>query len=177
MFYDPSFWYWVVGSSVYSSAAKAAVSANDPDYLAWQERGGVAPSLADAKKLDAYLLSVGLPASGLAPVDLIAYAANKRWRVETGGIVVGGAHIDTSRDSQAMIANAYAYVTASGSSSIAFKADSGWVTLDPATVKAIALSVGAHVQSCFAIEQTVDAAILAGTISTTAEIDAAAWPT
>jgi len=41
---------------------------------------------------------------------------------------------------------------------------------------AIATAVGAHVQACFAAENAVQAAITAGTITTTAEIDAAAWP-
>lgn len=108
--------------------------------------------------------------------DLLSYAAAKRWTVETGGITVNGASIDTSRDSQAMIANAYAYVTSSGAASISYKASSGWVTMDAATVKAVALAVGAHVQAAFASEQTVDAAIEAGTIATYAAVDAASWP-
>lgn len=111
-----------------------------------------------------------------AKADLIAYAAAKRWSVETGGIVVGGASIDTSRDSQAMIANAHAYVVAGGVASIDYKAESGWATMDAATVMAVALAVGAHVQACFAAEKAVGVAIEAGTITTYAEIDAAAWP-
>ena len=108
--------------------------------------------------------------------ELTAYAAQKRWAVETGGITVGSAQIDTSRESQAMIANAYAYIVASGSASVSYKAASGWVTLDAAAIKSAALAVGAHVQTCFALEQTLDAEITAGTITTTAQIDAAAWP-
>jgi hypothetical protein len=41
---------------------------------------------------------------------------------------------------------------------------------------AIATAVGAHVQACFATEAAVDAEITAGTITTTAQIDAADWP-
>ena len=108
--------------------------------------------------------------------DLVAYAASKRFAVETGGIVVNGAQIDTSRESQSMIANAFAYVQASGAASVEYKTASGWVTMDAPTVKAVALAVGAHVQACFAAEQAVDAAISAGTITTTAQIDSAAWP-
>ena len=108
--------------------------------------------------------------------DLKAHAANARWMAETGGITVSGAQIDTSRDSQAMIANAYAFVQASGATSIPYKAASGWVTMDAATVKAIAVAVGAHVQACFAAEQTLDAEIDAGTVTTFAQIDATTWP-
>lgn len=108
--------------------------------------------------------------------ELIAYAADKRWRVETGGITVAGASIDTSRDSQAMITGAYSYSQAHPEQLIKFKSASGWVDLDAATVASIATAVGVHVQACFAIEATIDAAIEAGTVTTFAEIDAAAWP-
>ncbi len=108
--------------------------------------------------------------------DLLAYAADKRWQVETGGITVAGAEIDTNRDSQAMITGAYAYSQAHPEEPIKFKAASGWVTLDAATMAAIATAVGAHVQESFAVEEAVDAAIAAGTITTFEEIDAAGWP-
>lgn len=107
---------------------------------------------------------------------LLAYAADKRWQVETGGIAVAGAAIDTSRDSQAMITGAYAYSQAHPEEPIKFKAASGWVTLDAATIAAIATAVGAHVQASFAVEESVDAAIAAGTIISFAEIDVAGWP-
>lgn len=110
------------------------------------------------------------------PGDLITYAAAKRFAVETGGVTVGGAAIDTSRDSQSMITGAYTYSQAHPSETINFKAASGWVVLDAATLAAIATAVGAHVQACFAAEAAVAAAIDAGTITTTAAIDAADWP-
>lgn len=108
--------------------------------------------------------------------DLMNYAANRRWQIETGGITVGGVAIDTSRDSQAMITGAYAYSQAHPEEPIKFKAASGWVTLDEPTMAAIATAVGAHVQASFAVEEAVDAAVSAGTITSFAEIDAAAWP-
>lgn len=108
--------------------------------------------------------------------DLLGYAAEKRWRIETGGITVAGAEIDTSRDSQAMITGAYAYSQAHPEGPIKFKAASGWVTFDAATMAAIATAVGAHVQASFAVEEDVDSAISAGTITSFAEIDAAEWP-
>lgn len=109
-------------------------------------------------------------------IDLTAYAANKRFAVETGGIVINGQTIDTSRESQAMITGAYAYSQANPSETIQFKAVLGWITLDASTIEAIATAVGAHVQACFALEATVAAGIANGTITTTAEIDAAGWP-
>lgn len=115
---------------------------------------------------------------GAISVDLVAYAAAKRYAVETGGVVVNGAKIATDRGSQAMIVGAYAYVGASGAASIRFKASSGWTTLTAEQVKALALAVGTHVQAAFAVEDDLDAAINASppTVTTTAQIDAAPWP-
>lgn len=108
--------------------------------------------------------------------ELLAYAAAKRWQVETGGITVAGALIDTGRESQSMITGAYAYSQANPAETISYKAASGWVTIDAATMAAIAAAVGAHVQAAFAAEAAVAAEIEAETITTTAEIDAADWP-
>lgn len=113
-------------------------------------------------------------ARGLA--NLHAYAARKRYEVETGGITVAGTRIDTSRESQAMITGAYAYTQAHPEETIQFKAASGWVTIDAPTMAAIATAVGAHVQACFATEAAVAQQITDGTITTTGEIDAADWP-
>lgn len=107
---------------------------------------------------------------------LIDYAGNKRWLVETGGIIVGEAMIDTSRASQAMITGAYSYSQAHPAELIQFKAVSGWVQIDAGTVSAIATAVGSHVQACFAVEAAVSAAIEAGTIASIEDIDAADWP-
>ena len=127
---------------------------------------------------DIDLTGYAAKAAALAVANLVAYAAAKRYAVETGGILVGGAKVATDRDSQAMIGNAFAYITASGAASVRFKASSGWITLSADQVKALALAVGAHVQAAFAAEDDLDAAINASppTVTTTAQIDAAAWP-
>lgn len=120
------------------------------------------------------------PADAVVPpptkAELIAYAADRRWRAETGGIVVAGATIDTDRASQAMITGAYAWSQAHPEQTVAFKARGGFVTLDAAAVEAIASAVGSHVQECFAVEATVDAVIDAETITDFAGVDAADWP-
>lgn len=107
----------------------------------------------------------------LPPVDLIAYAANRRWQAETGGITVGGALIDTSRESQAMITGAYSYAQVRPEKLIKFKAASGWVDLDAATVATIATAVGDHVQACFDAEAEAVAAITDGTVTTVEQVD------
>lgn len=102
-------------------------------------------------------------------VDLVEYAAQKRWEKEVGGITLNGAMIDTSRDSQAMINGAFNWAKEHPTETVHFKAASGWVEFDAETMIAIATAVGSHVQQCFATE----ASVAAGMITTTAEIDAA----
>ena len=111
------------------------------------------------------------------PAEVLkAYAANKRWEKETGGITVSGAAIQTDRASQAMITGAFAFAQTNPSASIAFKAEGGFVMLAAAEVEAIANAVGAHVQACFAAEAAIVGAIEAGAITSIAAIDGANWP-
>ncbi|BBF92351.1 DUF4376 domain-containing protein [Blastochloris tepida] len=109
-----------------------------------------------------------------ASVDLVAYAEDAKWRKETGGIAVAGIQVATDDRSKLMIAGAR----------IKAAADPAWTTqwhigggvLVPLTapeVIAISDAVLAHVDKCFAIFGSVVAAIAAGTVTTTAEIDSA----
>lgn len=110
------------------------------------------------------------------PFQMRAYAAAKRFQIETGGITVNGALVDTSRDSQNMINGAYNYAKANPTKTISFKATSGWVAITADEAIAIGSAVGDHVQTCFANEAAVDAAITSGAITTMPQIDAFAWP-
>lgn len=114
-------------------------------------------------------------APAATPADLVTYAAARRYAVEIGGVDVSGVRVATDRDSQSMVANAFAGMQASGISSVKFKATSGWIDLTPDQLKAVALAVFAHVQACFTAEDACDAGINASppTITTFAEIDAA----
>lgn len=109
---------------------------------------------------------------------LTADVSQKRWEVETGGIVVGGATIMTDRGSQAMVNGAYAGALRNPDVLIDFKGASGWVTLDAATMIAIGDAVFAHVQACFTRERALHQAIEAA--ATHAALDAvdveAGWP-
>lgn len=109
-------------------------------------------------------------------VDLYSYAATKRYAVETGGIVINGMSVMTDRASQALITGAYNYVDANPDVTVQFKTTSGFVELTATQVKAVATAVAAHVQASFAAEGAIDEQIIAGTITTTAEIDAFTWP-
>ncbi len=110
------------------------------------------------------------------PVDLHAYAASRRYAVETGGTVINGMRVMTDRASQSLITGAYNYVQANPEITVKFKTSGGFVELTAAQMTAIANAVCAHVQAAFAAESEIDQQIIAGTITTTAEIDAFAWP-
>lgn len=107
---------------------------------------------------------------------LAAYAAEKRYAVETGGLNVGGVSIPTDRDTQAKLTSAFLLAQADPAASFQWKTSAGFVTLTAATVGQIAVAIGQFVQAAYAAEAQVLAAIAAGTITTTAQIDAANWP-
>jgi len=95
----------------------------------------------------------------------LAALADKRWTVETGGILVGGASVRTDANSQAKITGAVSlFENDPELVSIDWEAQPGvWVTLDAVTMKAIGIAVGRHVQGCFSRARTLSEAILAAT--------------
>ncbi|MEW9304704.1 DUF4376 domain-containing protein [Labrys neptuniae] len=106
--------------------------------------------------------------------ELLAYAADRRFAIETGGITLpNGAPIATDRDSQSLITGAWNYVLNSENATVSFKTAAGFVSMDADTLKQLALAVGDHVQKCFAAEGTIALAIATGTITTQADVDAA----
>lgn len=108
------------------------------------------------------------------PVDLVAYAAAKRWEKENGGINVGGAQIATDDRSKVMISGARVAAENDPDFSTEWKAaDGSFVTVNAAMIVAISDAMLAHVSNCFALETRVLAQIEAETITTTEEIDAA----
>lgn len=105
---------------------------------------------------------------------LVAYAADKRWQTEVGGIVIGGVPVSTDDRSKIMIMGAR----------VAAAADAGWATvwhgadgqtypLNATQMVAISNAVEAHVNATFATFASVKADIDEGDITTLAEIDAA----
>ena len=126
------------------------------------------------KALQFYQLSLGTLAT---TADLLAYTANKRWEIETGGIVINGINISTDERSQGMINRAYAYMQARNISSIKYKTENGFIDLDFATLTTIALAVGAHVQACFSAEAEIVNQINNGVIINTNQIDTYSWLT
>jgi hypothetical protein len=109
--------------------------------------------------------------------DLRRYTADKRWRVETGGVSVGGIAVHTDDRSKMMIMGARVKAAADPLFTTQWKTvDGAFVTIDALTVVALSDAVLAHVDACFAAEATVLAGIDAGTINDLDGIDDADWP-
>ncbi|WGD31192.1 DUF4376 domain-containing protein [Ancylobacter sp. WKF20] len=108
---------------------------------------------------------------------LLAYAADKRWRVENGGIVAAGVPVETDDRAKLMITGSRLAAMADPLWSTVWDgADGGSYPVDAAAMVVISDAVQAHVSAAFATYATVRAAIEAGTITTISEIDAADWP-
>ncbi|MCB2106345.1 MAG: DUF4376 domain-containing protein [Rhodobacteraceae bacterium] len=170
MMFDIADWYWFVGgdrSRAWSSARARFVNADDPDLQAFTAAGHGVQEINSVAEL-AQVFADSFPA-GMLDV----YAADCRFRKETGGVVINGATIATDRGSQAMTSGAFNYVTVNLDKVISYKTAGGFVSLTADQVKAIADAVGAHVQACFDKEAFVLAQIAAGAITSVAEIDAA----
>lgn len=112
--------------------------------------------------------------------QLFAYAAAKRWQVETGGIAVPGfGTVRTDERTQGVLTAGYVKALANPQYEITdYKTpiQGVYATLTAPQIIALADAVEAHVQACFSANKAVDQAILAGTITTKAEIDAYTWP-
>jgi len=108
------------------------------------------------------------------PVDLLNYAADKRWQKEVGGIEFGGIPVATDDRSKSMIIGAR----------LAADADPAWSTMwvgadgvvypiDAAAIVAISDAVQAHVNACFTLYAAVKAGIDDGDVTSAEQIDTA----
>ena len=110
------------------------------------------------------------------PVDLVAYAARRRWEIiEAATVDVGGVAVPADETTRNVVTAAYIQASRDPGFTVdPWKIGPGlYVTLTAAQVIAIGDALTAYVQSMFALNRAVDAAIAAGTITTTAEVDAA----
>ena len=107
----------------------------------------------------------------LSPSQIIA---SERYRREGLGIVVGSMAIETSRDSQALIASTGLSAILDPEYRCNFKTLNGFVEIGAEQILAIAKAVRAHVQACFDRELELLRAIEVG--SYTDEMLKEGWP-
>lgn len=104
--------------------------------------------------------------------------ASIRYQHETAGITLNGATIETDRESQALITGAWSFSQLNPNVLIDWKAESGWIQIDAATIAGIAGAVACHVQDCFSNERVLSEAITAAeTVADVQAIDLnTGWP-
>ena len=84
-----------------------------------------------------------------------------RWRRETGGLTLpDGTIVSTTRESQSLIIGTVLGIqTGLITGPVAWKAESGWVSLNGPEIIALGAAVAQHVQKCFAAERAVSVAL------------------
>ncbi|MDT6918354.1 DUF4376 domain-containing protein [Pseudomonas atacamensis] len=98
-----------------------------------------------------------------APVpDYAQLVAVERYKREATGVIVDGLQIETTRDSQALIASTGLSAVLDPEYRCNFKTVGGFVEIGAAQIITIAKAVRAHVQACFDRELTLLRAIEAG---------------
>lgn len=102
-----------------------------------------------------YPIAIDLPAQVRTADSMLAAVADKRWQIETSGIVVAGTPIKTDRESQAQLYNAYTSLKSELIQDTPWKsADGRFVPVTLAQIEPIAKAVAEHVRGCFAAERS-----------------------
>lgn len=104
----------------------------------------------------------------------IELIAEERFRREGSGIVVDGVTIDTSRDSQSLIAGMAVSAILDPAYQCNYKAVAGFIDLGAPQILQVAKAVRSHVQACFDREKALSEAARAGTDISEMLIDG--WP-
>ncbi|WP_336356846.1 DUF4376 domain-containing protein [Pseudomonas granadensis] len=94
--------------------------------------------------------------------ELAKSIADERYRREGFGVVVDGLPIDTTRDSQSLIAGMAVSALMDAGYRCNFKTSAGFVELGAVQILAVSSAVRAHVQACFDREKALLEAIEAG---------------
>jgi hypothetical protein len=104
----------------------------------------------------------------------------RRWKAEYGGATIGGASVDTSEKTRAILKSEHDFAIGDAEHTVpSFKRGPGdFVVLTAPEVIALALGVRAHVAACFANEEAISVLINAATTAAALdEIDIdAGWP-
>jgi hypothetical protein len=106
--------------------------------------------------------------------DRAELIAEERYRREAFGIVVEALQVETTRDSQALVASIGLSAIIDPDYRCNFKTLNGFVEIDTVQILTIAQAVRAHVQACFDRELALLQAIEAGTY--TDEMLTEGWP-
>jgi len=158
-----------VGGMPFAAPAGGTFMQQDGARKGWELSGGV-------------LVAPTVIAPTLTADELVAYANAKQWALATGGhtVTVGGAAYLFPSDVTSMAlmtGKVLRLQLPSAPTTVDWQLPSGFVTFAAADFITASAAIADFVQSTFAALQPVLAAIAAATMTTTAQIDAASWPT
>jgi len=150
-----------------------------PEYDAGTQRL-VGPTLAlDEDHVDATWEIESLSAEEIAEILAATKSAKKaeiaaaRYAAEIAGVAVGGVAVRTDRESQALITGAALKAMQDATYTCRWKTEIGFVTLDSATIIAVADAVRSHVQGCFDAEYAK--CVLIDAAQTVEDVEAVEW--
>jgi hypothetical protein len=187
--------YWIIGGSateVYSGATNTLVPVTDQTYTDWSATKVASPIASEAELAQA-LQSVGsqLPAWLFAAKDtfiqpsvgnytegqLAAYNADARYRHASGGITVtslSAVPFLTDPTSRNTVNSAYQYAVVNPAHVTDWKmSDGSFIQLSNTQLATLNDDMTMFVQSCFTCESANLTAIIGGTMTTLAAVDAA----
>jgi hypothetical protein len=184
MVFNPRDWYWaVVGNSatVFSSSSGSYVSITDPTYLKWCSiSGNVATRIVSEEDLTAVLSSAGVSVSVPSKSGLSSYAMRKQLNIQQGGISVNigtvgsPVMVSASTDTSSLVLLQGALASAQA---VQWVQNNGTaITMTSAQVGAVFAAVTSFIQSTFTALAAVLGQINSGTIKSTADVNAFAWP-
>lgn len=149
------------------SILMAALNKQDVTFVSYDGEKLVGPAIVIDR-----ISALDLPA--LRKSTLLAYAAMKRYNLETGGTTINGMEVATDRQSQQMLSAAFNMAQSNPDFTTMWKGPNGNFTqLNAEQIIGIAQAVGQFVASCFAAEAAVVSQINAGNYTTRAHVDAA----
>ncbi|MBP5945098.1 MULTISPECIES: DUF4376 domain-containing protein [Pseudomonas] len=153
-------------SALHSVIPEQAVELSDEVFLATRT-----DQTGEWRLLDGQVVKVPF---AIAEPNYPELFAQTRFLHETHGIAVEGLNIETTRDSQALIASTGLSAILDPEYRCNFKTLDGFVQLDAAQILNIARSVRAHVQACFDRELDLLSAFESGTYTDQMLVDG--WP-
>lgn len=105
---------------------------------------------------------------------LFATIAERRYSVETAGVLVGTMSVDTTRDSQLLLTGAALAAFMDSTYTVRWKTSAGFIELNSAQIIEVASAVRSHVQACFDREAVLRDVVTNGTI--TPDMIEEGWP-
>lgn len=137
----------------YTFGDRTLRNVSDPTLLDYQENGS--GSVVNG----VWSISASDVSLSAAKTEAKAVLAGNRYAAEVAGITVNGVAIDTDRDTQGTLTAARIMAKEDPGYSVKWKTQNGFVTLDAATLIALADAVLNHVQLCFDNEANISDSI------------------